>query len=122
MNPKLSQRDCLNIRGLTLGAAASMTLMLSGPVVAGAEEIPPGPPTSLPDYIGAPAKAHPTANSAPQKNPFMAPHPFPWAHSDSWNSDTANIAGPLGRNPEVRSSTLADARQFPDGFFSCENV
>ncbi len=107
---------------MAVALVVTVVLALAAPVVAGAEEIPPGPSTSLPDYIGAPAKAHPTANSAPQKDPFMAPHPFPWAHSDSWNSDTANIAGPLGRNPEVRSSTLAEARQYQDGFFACENL
>ena len=99
----------------------SVVLALVAAVSAGAGEIPPGPPTSLPDYIGAPAKAHPTANSAPQKDPYMAPHPFPWSHSDSWNSDTANIAGPLGRNPEVLSSTLAEARQYSDWLFTAES-
>lgn len=96
-------------------------LLLGVPVVADAQQIPPGPSTVLPDYIGAPAKAHPTANPGVQKNPFMAPHPFPWSHSDSWNSDTANIAGPLGRNPEVLSSTLAAARQSSDWIFTCES-
>ena len=100
-------------------------LMLSGALLLipalQAQTIPAGPSTSLPDYIGGPAKAHPTANSAPEKDPFMAPHPFAWSHSDAWNSDTANIAGPLGRNPEVLSSTLADARQSSDWRFACEN-
>ncbi len=119
MTNTTSGRDALKLTGMAL---ATMMLALVAPVVAGAQEIPPGPWTSLPDYIGAPAKAHPTANSAPQKNPFMAPNPFSWSHSDSWNSDTANIAGPLGRNLEVHSSTLASARQYPDDWlFSCEN-
>lgn len=99
----------------------TVILALSVPTAAEAQEIPPGPQTVLPDYIGAPAKAHPAANSAPQKDPFMAPDALAWSHSDSWNSDTTNIAGPLGRNPEVLSSTLADARQYPDWLFTCEN-
>ncbi len=112
-----------DVRKRSMSVALVMTVILAlvVPVAADAQTIPPGPSTVLPDYIGAPAKAHPTANSAPQKDPFMAPHPFPWSHSDSWNSDTANIAGPLGRNPEVRSSTLAEARQYSDWLFTAES-
>jgi len=68
--------------------------------------IPPGPETSLPDYIGAPAKAHPTANNGVPQNPFLAPNPFTHGHKDIWVSDTANVAGPLGRNPVILSTTL----------------
>jgi hypothetical protein len=100
----------------------TVVLALVAPVVAGAQEIPPGPSTSLPDYIGAPAKAHPTENSSVPKNPFLAPNSFSDSHSDSWRSDTTNVAGPLGRNPEVFSSTLAEAHQYPDWLLSCENV
>jgi hypothetical protein len=106
---------------MSVALVVTVVLALVVPVAADAQEILPGPATVLPDYIGAPAKAHPTANSAPQKDPFMAPNAFAWSHSDSWNSDTTNVAGPLGRNPEVLSSTLADARQYPDWLFSCEN-
>jgi hypothetical protein len=101
-------------RSMSVALVVTVVLALVASVVAGAEEIPPGPSTSLPDYIGALAKAHPTANSAVPQDPFLAPYPFTHAHSDIWMSDTANIAGPLGRNPEVLSSTLADARQYPD--------
>ncbi len=90
-----------------------------------AQTIPPGPPTSLPDYIGAPAKAHPTANNSVQKNPFLAPNSSSDSHSDSWRSDTTNVAGPLGRNLEVLSSTLAGAHQYHgdgDWLLSCENL
>ena len=109
-------------RSMSVALVVTVILALVVPVAADAQTIPQGPSTVLPDYIGAPAKAHPTANSAPQKDPFMAPHPFSWSHSDSWKSDTANIAGPLGRNPEVLSSTLEDARQYRDDWLiSCEN-
>jgi len=36
--------------------------------------IPPGPYTSLPDYIGAPVKAHPLANTGVPQNPYFAPN------------------------------------------------
>ena len=95
--------------GVALVVAAILALVV--PVAAGVEEILPGPETSLPDYIGAPAKAHPLANNGVPQNPLLAPNPFSSGHRDPWNSDTANIAGPLGREPAVLSSTLADAHQ-----------
>jgi hypothetical protein len=87
--------------------------------------IPPGPETSLPDYIGAPAKAHPTANSGVPQNPFAAPNPFSHSHSDIWMSDTADIAGPLGRDPVTLSTTLPVTQQnswlVPTGSFSIDS-
>jgi hypothetical protein len=77
-------------------------------------QVPQGPETTLPDYIGAPAKAHPIANSGVPQNPLLAPNPLSGVHFDPWNSDTADIAGPLGRDPSVLSSTMAEARQAPD--------
>jgi hypothetical protein len=85
-------------------------------------EIEPGPETVLPDYVGAPAQAHPTANSGVPQNPLLAPNPFNGVHFDAWNSDVADIAGPLGRDPDILSSTFAAARtnpQFPEWIFAC---
>ena len=82
--------------------------------------IPPGPETSLPDYIGAPAEAHPLPNPGVPQNPRLAPNPLNSVHMDSWNSDVVDIPGPLGRDPVVFSSTLADARQNPGSvMFEC---
>ena len=41
-----------------------------------AEESPWGGPTDLPDYVGAPAKAHPLAPPRVPQNPFLAQNPF----------------------------------------------
>jgi hypothetical protein len=68
--------------------------------------IPPGPETSLPDYIGGPAKPHPTANNGVWQNPYLAPNGMSIAHSDAWMSGTVNFGAPLGRNPVVTSTTL----------------
>lgn len=68
--------------------------------------IPLGPETVLPDYIGAPAKAHPTANSGVPQNPYLAPYPFTHGHSDIWMSDVVDIAGPLGWDPIILTSSL----------------
>jgi hypothetical protein len=84
--------------------------------------IPWGDPTDLPDYIGAPAKPHPAANSGVPQNLLLAPNPFNGIHLDPWNSDVADIAGPLGRVPAVLSSTLEEARQdpqYPEWIFAC---
>jgi hypothetical protein len=92
---------------VALALAAILALVMTG--AAGAAKvtpIPPGPHTDLPDYIGAPAKAHPTANNGVPQNPFLAPNALTHAHKDIWNSDTGNVAGPLGRNPITLSTTL----------------
>jgi hypothetical protein len=94
-----------------LSAGERVSLGWAG--AAGVTPIPPGPPPSLPDYIGAPAKAHPTANSGVPQNPLLAPNGFNSCHLDPWMSDTADVAGPLGIKPAVLSATLADARIYP---------
>ncbi|MBP1701928.1 MAG: hypothetical protein H6Q38_1035 [Chloroflexi bacterium] len=76
--------------------------------------IPSEGQTSLPDYVGAPAKAHPTANSGVPQNPLLWPNPFNSVHDDPWNSDVVDIPGPLGRDPVIFSSTLVDARRYKD--------
>jgi hypothetical protein len=103
-------------RSMSVALVMAALLALVVPVAAGAQEvtpIPPGPATTLPDYIGAPAKPHPTANSGVPQNPFLAPNPFNTVHADPWMSDVVDIAGPLGRDPAVLSSTMAEARQTP---------
>jgi hypothetical protein len=64
--------------------------------------------------------AHPLANSGVPQNPLLAPNGFSSCHRDGWNSDVEDVAGPLGRNPAVLSSTLADARGDADSaVFNC---
>ncbi len=117
-------------RSMSVALLVTMILTLVLAVAAGAEDvipIPPGPETALPDYAGAPAKAHPTANSGVPQNPLLAPNGFNSCHLDTWNSDVADIAGPLGLNPAVVTSTFAEARQpidytdAPSWLFSCFN-
>jgi outer membrane protein assembly factor BamB len=71
-----------------------------------AEEIPWASPTLLPDYIGAPARANPTAKSGVPQNPHLAPNGMSIAHSDAWMSGTVDFGAPLGRNPVTISTTL----------------
>jgi hypothetical protein len=100
-----------------------MLVFAGGANASDLSEIPWAGLTSLPDYIGTPAKAHPTANSGVPQDPYLAPYPFPHGHLDIWMSDTADIAGPLGRNPVTLSSTLAEAHQNPNSWLiPCESI
>src|SRR5512143_2611814 len=94
-------------RSMSVALVVTVALALVIPVAAQAQEIPwASQTTSLPDYIGAPAKAHPTANNGVPQNPFAAPNGLAHSHSDIWMSDTTNFAGALGRNPVTLSTTL----------------
>ena len=70
--------------------------------------------TSLPVYVGAPADLRPLPPSRVPQNPYLGPNPFSHDHNDTWMSDTYNIAGPLGREPEVLTNRMAEARRDPD--------
>ena len=72
--------------------------------------------TVLPPYIPPPAKPHPLPPPQVPQNRFLAPNPFNYVHNDPWMSDTYDVAGPLGRAPEVLTSTLVDARFDPASF------
>src|SRR5512136_1238406 len=91
---------------ISIVLVVSIMLVFSGVAIASGTPIPPGPEV-LPDYIGHPAVAKPLPNSGAPQNPNIAPNPFFIAHSDIWMSDTADLAGPLGRNPVVSSTSLA---------------
>jgi hypothetical protein len=117
-----SRFDCLAVLiVMMLILGSSLPAHVADPV----EQIPRGPTTCLPDYVGAPAKAHPSANSGVPQNPLLAPNPSNSVHLDPWMSDTADIAGPLGRDPASLSSTLVEARQevdplvAPEWIFNC---
>jgi hypothetical protein len=96
-------------------------LMVTGGVSASdMDMIPWEGPTSLPDYIGMPAKPHPSPNSGVPQNPLLWSNPFNMVHMDPWNSDVVDIPGPLGYDPIVFSSSLADARRRLDSIeFQC---
>lgn len=95
-----------------LGAPSALAAGLPGGRIA-ALPIPAGPATSLPDYVGAPARPDPAPPSEVPQNPLLAPDGFNSCHLDPWMSDTTSVAGPLGIAPETRSSTFATARQMP---------
>jgi hypothetical protein len=100
--------------------AVTALLALIGAASAQDPTIPWDGSTTLPDYIGAPAKAHPLANTRSPQNPYMAPNPYSHPHNDTWNSDSIDIAAPLGLDPVIGSSTLTSVRTYPnDSLFNC---
>ena len=97
----------------TAGASAGKQVSSGSRDAVEVTPIPPGPTTSLPDYAGAPVDAQPLADSGVPQNPLLAPNGFNSCHLDPWMSDTADLAGPLGFEPAVLSSKLAQARPVP---------
>jgi hypothetical protein len=119
---RLSRLSMLVLALLVLG-------MLPGAATAaGHKPVESGPvaweaPTSLPEYVGAPAVAQPLAPVGSPQNPSMGLNPWNHDHNDTWMSDTYDNAGPLGRKPEVLSSTMAEARRDPASpSFMCPGV
>lgn len=85
--------------------------------------IPGGGATVLPEFIGEAAAPRPLPPAAVPQSPSLAPNPFNNVHSDTWMSDTADIAGPLGRVPQVLSSTLSEARRSTNSpAFICGSI
>jgi hypothetical protein len=99
----------------------TMLVIAGGANASGLSEIPWAGPTSLPDYIGAPAKAHPTANNGVPQNPYLATNGLADAHMDIWMSDTTNFAGPLGRDPVTLSTNLPDLHKY-SSLTPCGNI
>ena len=94
-------------------ALSIIVIMISVlPGVAGAQDIPPGPSTSLPVYVGAPAEALSVPPVHVPQNPFLALNPWNSVHNDAWMSDVYDIAGPLGRQPAILASSLDAARRW----------
>ena len=103
-------------RFVPLASVVAVILALAVPVAAGAQQILPGPPTSLPVYIGAPAEAHPLPPVQVPQNPFLALNPWNNVHNDAWMSDVYGIAGPMGRqagNPHLNAGESAKSAWIP---------
>ncbi|MGK5558502.1 hypothetical protein ACSNOI_43570 [Actinomadura kijaniata] len=89
-------------RGLTAAGVLLGALALSAP--AGAAPVPDGPGRDrVPAYLGAPATPKPLRGRPVPANPHQGPVGLSSMHADSYASDTHPFAGPLGRNPRVRS-------------------
>jgi len=92
-------------------ATVALTLLLAvPPALAQPTPIPQDPsPGDVDRYVGAPASPRRIAAREPPRHPFMAPNGRSNLHNDAFQTDTNWIAGPLGRDMEVRSNA-----QFAD--------
>ena len=103
MRDRSTRRGAAGARAVlaAIGSLAAATGVLAATPIADS-----GTATSLPPYAGAPAIAHPIKAKKPPKHPFMARRGESNVHDDAWMSDAYWIRGPLGRNPDVLSSSL----------------
>src|SRR5207248_2719499 len=75
---------------------------------AAAVPIPEGPDAStLPVFIGAPAKPHSISGTTVPQNPFMAPNGRSNLHDDAYMTDSYPQSGPLGKSMQRTSTFLA---------------
>jgi hypothetical protein len=92
-----------------VAALAVVAVLLATPARAVAPvPIPEGPEaSSVPSFIGAPAK--PKAVTAPTvpAHPFMAPNERSNLHNDAYMTDTYRVSGPLGNNMDRLSTFLS---------------
>jgi len=93
------------LRATLAACFALIAAMAISPMASAATPIDPGPGTSLPSYVGSPAKPDKIkgVKNTPQ-NPYMAPNGDSSTHNDSWQSDAYAHSGPLGRNPVTTSN------------------
>ncbi len=93
--------------------ALAALLALTVPVAAAAASTPavpiPGDPRDpvVTAFTGTPATAQPYAPQTVPRNPYMAPNERSNIHNDAYQTDAYNVAGPLGRDPEVTSTLFA---------------
>jgi hypothetical protein len=87
--------------------AIPLALVLAAPAVAD-PLTPSGPTPTLPQHMGKAAKSNPVPDITPApQQPYMAPNPKNNVHNDPWMTDNyTQIKGPLGRSPDVFSTTI----------------
>ena len=84
-------------RAFSALALAVLTLLLCWAAPSLAAPIPEGPEAgTVPDFFGAPAVPEATRAPQPPRHPFMAPNGRSNIHNDAYQTDSYEIAGPLG--------------------------
>jgi hypothetical protein len=106
-------------RALALAAACCALTTASA---AAAVPIPEGPQAStLPVFIGSPAKPHPVKGTTVPQNPYMAPNSRSNLHDDAYMTDSYPQAGPLG-HAMTRTSTLLGRECASTAFDSKDRI
>jgi hypothetical protein len=95
-------------RKLGHGIAALAIALCAAAPAAAAVPIPEGPDAStLPAFVGSPAKPHPVRGTQVPQNPFMAPNGKSNLHDDAYMTDSYERSGPLGHGIQRTSTFLA---------------
>ena len=62
-------------------------------------------PLEVPKYVGAPATPNPIAHPRIPQHPYLSPDGTNSMHNDAYASDAYQVSGPLGIDPQVKSTT-----------------
>ena len=62
-------------------------------------------PLDVPTYVGAPATPNPIAHPPIPQHPYLSPDGTNSMHNDAYASDAYQVSGPLGIDPQVKSTT-----------------
>lgn len=89
-----------------IAAIALIALAAPGgaPAAVPAIPIPQSSSSAAPRFIGAPATPNPITSFAVPRHPFMAPNDRSNLHNDAYQTDAHAVAGPLGKDPQIRST------------------
>ncbi|MBQ8063157.1 MAG: hypothetical protein IJ230_04390 [Clostridia bacterium] len=80
--------------------ASSSFLANGGPIAQPATSKP------LPEFYGTSVSAKPLESTSVVHNPYLAKEGVNGMHGNTYNTDTYDYAGPLGKHPEVKSRSL----------------
>jgi hypothetical protein len=59
----------------------------------------------VPKYVGAPATPNPIAHPPIPQHPYLSPNGTNSMHNDAYASDAYQVSGPLGINPQVKTTS-----------------
>jgi hypothetical protein len=91
----------------TLGAVTvglALAVASSGSPAASAD-LSPSLPFRVPRYVGAPATPHPIVHPPIPQHPYLSPDGTNSMHNDAYASDAYQVSGPLGINPQVKTTS-----------------
>lgn len=87
------------------GAAAGLLLAAAAATGSPASaELPTPALARVPTYVGHPATPHPIAHPPIPQHPFLSPNGTNSMHNDAYASDAYEVSGPLGINPQVKTT------------------
>lgn len=87
------------------GAAAGILVAAAAAVGSPASAELPSPALArVPTYVGGPATPKPIAHPPIPEHPFLSPNGTNSMHNDAYASDAYTVSGPLGIDPQVKTT------------------